>query len=99
MCQLYGTGGSYAASITVTGNKVDNPTSSDNYSVANILSVGSGATLDNVVIDVHGNMDLDGNAKQFTYACKRLNLIGSNITYAEGCDTIEWKLQSELKGQ
>ena len=99
MCQLYGTGGSYAASITVTGNKVDNPTSPDNYSVANILSVGSGAKLDNVVIDVHGNMDLDGNAKQFTYACKKLDLIGSNITIAEGCDPIEWKLQSELKGQ
>ena len=98
VCQMYGTGGGYASTITVTGNKVDNPTSPDNYSVANILSVGSGATLDNVVIDVHGNTDLDGNAKQFTYACKKMELIG-NITYADGCDTIEWKLQSELKGQ
>ena len=97
VCQMYGTGGSYASTVTVIGNKVDNPTSPDNYSVANILSVGKGATLDNVVIDVHGNTDLDGNAKQFTYACKTLTLIGSNITYATGCDAIEWKLQDDLK--
>jgi predicted secreted Zn-dependent protease len=99
VCQMYGTGGGYASTITVTGNKVDNPTSPDNYSVANILSVGSGSPLDNVVIDVHGNTDLDGNAKQFTYACKKMEYIGNNITYADGCDTIEWKLQNDLKGQ
>ena len=98
VCQMYGKGSDYTSTITIIGNKIDNPTSPDDYSVANILSVGSGATLDNVVIDVHGNTDLDGNVKQFTYACKYLTLIGSNITYATGCDAIEWKLQSELKG-
>ena len=98
VCQMYGTS-AFSSTITVTGNKVDNPTSPDNYSVANMLSVGSGANLDNVTIDVHGNMDLAGNAKTFTYACKKLSLIGSNITYVEGCDAIEWKTQDELKGQ
>ena len=97
--QLYGTGGAYASTITFINNKVDSTPSDTKYSVTNILSVGSGSNLSNVTILVKNNTDLDGvTVPAWTYACKKLSLIDSaNITYADGCDAIEWQLQSALE--
>ena len=102
VAQAYGTG-AFESEITIINNKID-PTPKattdaglPEYEFVNMLSVGSGAALQNVTIDIHGNTNLTGGAATFTYACKNMGLISDSITYAPTCDPIVWKTQNELK--